>query len=588
GGKEGVPMFTGHKTSSFLAALTVALATISGLAIQAQRPSPEAKQHYAQAQELLSRGDKDKAFEELKAAIRLAPGFVEPQEALIDRQQDKAESLIEQYEAAVKEYPNSPLHHYLLGKVYSLGNKEDKADAEFQKAMDLDPDFGWALVRASDTAKRKGDITRSVEMLDRASKNAGDGIELRAMIAGRFNRRGMYDKAIDEAGHVLKIDPAQYEAYVTRWSARLNKTFGADETRAEVLQEIRDLELKHSKEIKALLAVRSAYQLLDDEKSAEAAKQAVLAIDPKYFERQDYSASQWISSGKVIRLTGAAARLLSDIWSMKDDKQKIEAYGKLETQVEDQDAKLYVIYPGLLRSYIGIKDLDNAERVMGLMLRGNIDAGELAQNRIAFARACSESKMKLDKALDLIRNAIEDLRKPAPKREGSSGEEIEYQKEHLKGQLAEALALEGKIQLEIGMAQEAVAALRESVTLSEQEDNLLGLGLAYSRTGKKQDAIDALARAYAFEGKRQKEARTEIDKIYAGMGSRPLAALLDEAVARHKEHARKVAMEKAAVELSKTKPQDAPLFQLATLGGQKVQLVDLRGKVVLLNFWATW
>jgi tetratricopeptide (TPR) repeat protein len=582
-------MFTVLKTSSFLTALTIALANLPALAIQSQAPSPkEAKQHYTQAQELLSRGDKDKAFEELKAAIRLDPGFVEPQETLIDNQQDKAESLIEQYEAAAKEYTNRALHHYLLGKVYSLANKEDKADAEFQKALDLDPDFPWALVQASDTVRRKGEMARAVEMLDRASKNAGDSIELRGMIAGRLNRRGMYDKAIDEADRVLRIDPAHYEAYVTKWSAQLNKTFGADETRAQVLLEIRDLESKHSKEIKALLAVRSAYQMLDDEKGAEAAKQAVLAIDPKYFERQDYWVSQWISTGKVIKLTGAGARLLSDIWSMKDDKQKVEAYGKLETQVEDQDARLYVIYPGLLRSYIGIKDLDNAERVLGLMLRGNIDTGELAQNRIAFARACFESKMKLDKAMDQVRNAIEDLRKPAPKLEGSSAEEIEYQKEHLKGQMADALAVQGKIQLERGMAQNAVTALSESVTLSEQEENLLDLGLAYSRTGKTQDAIDALVRAYAFEGKRQKDARTEIDKIYTGTGSRPLAALLDEAIARHKEQARKIAMEKATAELAKTKPLDAPLFQLATIGGQKVQLADLRGKVVLLNFWATW
>src|SRR5262249_23369283 len=581
-------MFTGLKTSSFLGALTLALAAIPCLAIQAQRPSPEAKQHYAQARELLSRGDKDKAFEELKAATRLAPGFVEPQEALIDNQRDKAESLIEQYQAAAKEYPNSALHHYLLGKVYSLANKEDRADPEFQKALDLDPDFGWALVRASDAAGRKGDIGRAGEMLDRDSKNAGDSTQLRGMIAGRFNRRGMYDKAIGEADQVLRIDPAHYDAYVTRWSAQLNKTFGADETRAEVLQEIRDLESKHGKEIKALLAVRSAYQMLDDEKGAEAAKQAVLAIEPKYFERQDYWVSQWISSGKVIKLTGAAARLLSDIWSIKDDKQKIDAYARLEKQVEDQEAKLYIIYPGMLRSYIGVKDLDNAERVMGLIVKGNIDAGELAQNRIAFARACSESKTRLDKALDYVRNAIEDLRKPPPKPEGSNVEETEYRKEHLKGQLAEALALEGRIQLERGMAEEAVAALRESVTLSEQEESLLDLGLAYSTTGKKLDAIDALARAYAFEGKRQKDARTEIEKIYAGTGSRPLAALLDEAVVRHKEQFRKADMEKAAVELAKNKPQDAPLFQLATLGGQKVQLADLRGKVVLLNFWATW
>lgn len=32
----------------------------------------------------------------------------------------------------------------------------------------------------------------------------------------------------------------------------------------------------------------------------------------------------------------------------------------------------------------------------------------------------------------------------------------------------------------------------------------------------------------------------------------------------------------------------APSFQLANLSGQAVSLKDYRGKVVLLNFWATW
>jgi len=34
--------------------------------------------------------------------------------------------------------------------------------------------------------------------------------------------------------------------------------------------------------------------------------------------------------------------------------------------------------------------------------------------------------------------------------------------------------------------------------------------------------------------------------------------------------------------------QPAPELKVKTLGGEKVVLSDLRGKVVLLNFWATW
>jgi peroxiredoxin len=32
----------------------------------------------------------------------------------------------------------------------------------------------------------------------------------------------------------------------------------------------------------------------------------------------------------------------------------------------------------------------------------------------------------------------------------------------------------------------------------------------------------------------------------------------------------------------------APAFDLWSLGGEKIQLFDYRGKVVFINFWATW
>jgi peroxiredoxin len=40
--------------------------------------------------------------------------------------------------------------------------------------------------------------------------------------------------------------------------------------------------------------------------------------------------------------------------------------------------------------------------------------------------------------------------------------------------------------------------------------------------------------------------------------------------------------------LQGTPQSRAPDFELLTLSGQRARLSDLRGKVVLLNFWATW
>jgi peroxiredoxin len=44
----------------------------------------------------------------------------------------------------------------------------------------------------------------------------------------------------------------------------------------------------------------------------------------------------------------------------------------------------------------------------------------------------------------------------------------------------------------------------------------------------------------------------------------------------------------ACVRLEDHKPRPAPAFELPDLAGGKVSLQSLRGKVVVLDFWATW
>lgn len=570
--------------------ITVALAVLwlagNCLAFQSASVSPEARQRYAQARKLLAVGEKDKAIEELKAIIQLAPEFIEAHRDFLDNQRDKAESFIEQYEAYVKQNPNSAAYHYLLGKAYSNANKRDKSDAEFKKALELDPKSGWAMLAVSSIATRENDNARSIELLKQSSKHAGDSVPLRQALGSSFLYKKLYEHAQKEADLVIKTDPQEFSAYTTRWQAQLSLTIGADNTRAEVLGEIQDIESKHAKDIRALLAVQSGYQMLEDEKAAERAKKAILAIDPKYFERQPYSFYIGTSSGKTIQLTGANARLFAETFPLKDERQKLEIYNKLDASL-DEEAKLHALYPYMLKSYVALKDVANAERLVDLMIKKNLDAAALAEHRVTLARAYIESKLKLDAALDNTRLAVEEYRKPLPTKDGV--EPSEYAKENAKNKLAGALHLQGKILLEKGMADQAAAVLNESVSVTAQEESLLDLGRAYAKLGKNDEAVDALSKAYAYEGNLQPEARASLDKVYGARAkTRPLDGLLKEAVDRRRAEVREAAIAKAVRDITKTEPKQAPSFSLTTLSGQKVELQDLRGKVLLLNFWATW
>lgn len=97
-------------------------------------------------------------------------------------------------------------------------------------------------------------------------------------------------------------------------------------------------------------------------------------------------------------------------------------------------------------------------------------------------------------------------------------------------------------------------------------------------------------KAYTFAEKCIKEGKTN-DKILAGYKTAYLKAKkgtqaqIDKIMAEMKAESAKKTAEKIAKELV-NKP--APQFELKDLKGKTVKLADLKGKVVVVDFWATW
>jgi len=576
------------RLKALLTGLAIVCLAVGTLAFQQSKPSPEAKERYNRARQYLAQGEKDKALEELKAAIELAPEFVEAHRDYLDNQRDKAQSFIEQYEAKVKQNPNSAVFHYLLGKVYSNADRREQADAEFQKALEIDPNFGWALLAVGTSFSSKGDRAKAIEFWEKARWTAGDSVVLRSILASNLSSK--YASSLEEAERVLQLDPNYVAAYPIKWQAKMNMTLGSPQTRAEVLKDIQRLETEKAKDIEVLKAVQRGYQILEDQDGVERVKKTILAVDPKYFERQDqqFYMGMGIDSGKMIYFRGPAAARYFRAEELKDPKEQLAVYSQVEKEVQEADVKHYIIYPALLRTYLKLDDLDNALKIMEILDKAGLEDQTLARLKDELARACLRLKTRLDAALDQNKRSVELWRKSIKELESKDQKESGGSA-YARAQLAQSLHLQGQLLLEQGLTEQAIAALNESLKLNEQEGAALDLGLAYLKAGKQEEAIGALSLAYSFDGEKKQEAKAALERSYGEREkAKPLATLLAEAADQRRARMRQAALTKSLAEMAKMEVKPAPEFEVETLSGKKVKLTDLRGKVVLLNFWATW
>ncbi|MHB8873659.1 MAG: tetratricopeptide repeat protein [Myxococcaceae bacterium] len=78
----------------------------------------------------------------------------------IDREQ--------QWKDLVAEFPDSPMGHFSLGKLYFDGQRYAEAAACLERATRLDPDYAAALVALGDAYARQGDAGRAREAYGKA------------------------------------------------------------------------------------------------------------------------------------------------------------------------------------------------------------------------------------------------------------------------------------------------------------------------------------------------------------------------------------------------------------------------------------
>ncbi|MDE2926176.1 MAG: redoxin domain-containing protein [Acidobacteriota bacterium] len=501
-------------------------------------PDPEtARKLYQEAKSLDRDDDADRMLELYRQAVEHDPEYTEAHWEIISLTDDR-ERLRQDYARRVREIPNSAVLHYLLGEV----SEGDTKRTQYEMAIELDPHYPWGYVGLGQLLEDLGSFDEAIENYQKMISQLPDEAEGYWGLLRTYKKAGRTDEA---AGFLRQI----YERF------RNDPDEGS----------------------------RALYQIADSlEDPTEKAR-----LWHRYIE--DYPSD--------ILVTRVHGFLLQHY--VKTDPEAADAFARecllKEEPPNDRTLRNYA-YRALFDLYWKMGEAQKE----GLLAQELLESGYPNANAYTHVARHYAKEGRVELAVRFFRRAL-DFADPdhvhgtllrsigKPRRE--SLEKI--------SRLARA-----DISYELGQVlnkelrhREAIAVLRPVVGMWDPLGDRIHfeLAAAYEATGQHQEALKHYASSLidylhdfarkplenlfakvhgSTEGLRQYVLDHVIQEETAGdvaIGA-PTSLSLDETIIR-------------ARGLSSGK---APEFNLETLGGERVKSADLLGKVVVLDFWATW
>ncbi len=269
-----------------------------------------------------------------------------------------------------------------------------------------------------------------------------------------------------------------------------------------------------------------------------------------------------------------------EVYEEKDLEKRMELARKFEEEYPESerlDTLHYLIVSGLLNqgkiqemeSYFEEHPALDYARVFNMAASKLLEQGKYPELALKLA----------GRGIDAVEDELNrpEEEKPAYYTRGQWEERIE------KYSLAPLLDTRGELLMEQGKAEEAVVDMEKAVEVSgaEQPEINQHYAKALIQTGAYEKALERLS-AFVCEGNASPEIREMLKTAYVEQkGS-------DEGFSDYLKGLEEKAREIIKAELQKEiMEKPAPDFTLEDLQGNQVSLSDLRGKTLVLDFWAT-
>ena len=361
-------------------------------------------------------------------------------------------------------------------------------------------------------------------------------------------------KAIAAVKQELKLYSDNWRAQQLLWSVETRKADDA-KTKARIKKELAKVYTKHKNNEEAVDALLRWFVFTDQGKKADEIESQWLKKNPNGSIAQSKWQQEFFKEQDPAKRAVLADEFLSRFTVIREyANMLISAYTR--TKQYDKGIAFFDKFPAVHPNYY---------------------------NNIAYGMIAAGTE--LEKAVEIAQKGFE---RASLEAEGSRFDYITQTKtqakkniEYYRGMIADTY---GEGLMKLGRYAEAEQALEESHALMEGDDpdNNARLVECYAKNGKNDKAV-AVAYASVVKGKSNdkliefyKTAYTSVNNTVAGFDS-VLNVAKDEMKAAMIEKLNKEKLDRPAID-----------FALESLDGSTVKLSDLKGKVVVLDFWATW